>query len=301
MTEKEQKFSLDDAVSAAWAAMLANFWPYLGLLSLASFLSVLPVLAGAVCNTNPDWWALTFVFSLLGTIVHVIAGLLGMICVQIRIVRGQSVNSDNLWGAARSFFPYIAATIFYLWVVAFGLCFLIVPGIIFSIMFRFYPYFMVEHKLGPIGALKASAAITSGAMWELLFLNLILGILKMFAPLAFFVGIVPAHMFSELALAEAYKILLDKTPPEQLPFPYAGSFASDDTLGWEPRMGYDAPDDTSSSALPSSQIAPPAISSTSDSKLDATIELSEEREAVQEVPHAVDNETGENDKTSQEH
>lgn len=295
MTEKEQKFSLDDAASAAWANLLENFWPYLGLWSLASFLSVLPMLAGTVTNMNPDWWALTFLFSLLGSVVHVIAGTLGRINVQILIVRGKTVSSDDLWGAAKSFFPYLAATIFYWWVVTFGLCFLIVPGIIFSIMFMFYPYFMAEHKLGPIGALKASAAITSGAMWELFFLNLILGILKLFAPLAFIVGIIPAHMFSELAITQAYRILLDKTPAAELPFPYSAVTIPAGSLDWDEKMGYD---EQFKDAQAPGEISD--LTSQQEAEIGETIDLPDEK-SFQEVSSTVDNEPGENDKSSQEH
>jgi len=295
MTEKEQKFSLDDAVSAAWANLLENFWPYLGLWSLAGFLSVLPMLAGTVTNMNPDWWALTFIFSLLGSIIHVIAGTLGRINIQIRIVRGKPVSSDDLWGAAKSFFPYLAATLFYWWVVTFGLCFLIVPGIIFSIMFMFYPYFMAEHKLGPIGALKASAAITSGAMWELFFLNLILGILKLFAPLAFIVGIIPAHMFSELAITQAYRILLDKTPAAELPFAYSAGTTQAGSLAWDETMGYDESlNDAQSQSVMSN------LTVQQETEIGETIKVPDEP-AVEAVLPTVDNEPVENDKSSQEH
>lgn len=290
MSEKEQKFSLDDAVSAAWSVMLAKFWPYLGLLSLASFLSVLPFLASTVCQMNPDWWALGLLFSVLGAVVHVLAGLLGMTYVQIRIVRDKTVSSDDIWGAIGSFFPFIAATLFYGWVVCFGLCLFIVPGIIFGIMFRFYSHFMAEHKLGPIGALKASAAITSGAMWELFFLHLILGILKMFAPLAFLVGAVPAHMFSELAITEAYKILLDKTPSEELPFSYVRSADIYENMPLEESVDF-AHSTSAASMLAFDQHTAP----------DETIQLPPEKETVEEPSTAVDNNIGENDKSSQEH
>jgi hypothetical protein len=236
----EQKFSLDDAMAGGWKVMLDNFWTFLGLLSLAGFLTVLPQIASAVCNLNPDWWAFSLFLSLLGVVLHVIVFALGPINVQIKMCRGLKASSDDLWGAADKFFPYIGASLIYLWVVVFGTFMFVVPGIIFGIMFMFYPYFIVEHKLGPIQALKASAAITSGAMWELLFLCLMLTVIRSFAPLAFFVGIIPAHMFCELAVTKAYMILLDKTPGEQLPFVYVGAKVPEAHV-WEDSMGYDDP------------------------------------------------------------
>jgi len=240
------KFTLDESMQGAWGVLLENFWKYLGLYSLAVFLGFLPDIASSVCGMNSDWWLFSAFLSLMGGVLKAVLLGLGIYYVQAKLVRGEKATSDDLWKPAGKFWAYIGASIIYAWVVVIGCCFLIVPGIIFGIMFMFYPYFLAEHRLGPIQSLKASAAITSGAMWELFFLCLILILIKGVAPLAFIIGAVPAHLFAELAVAQAYRQLLNNTPDSELPFVYdRGRFSHGDTveapLHWDDSMGYDDP------------------------------------------------------------
>lgn len=290
-TVPEPKFSLDDAMSASWKTFSGNFPTLLGLWALAGFLAFLPHVASAVCNLNADWWAFALFLSLLGFVLQIVVHVLGMMNVQIRLCRGQGAGSDDLWSCGGKFFAYFGASFIYAWVIFCGALMFIVPGIIFGIMFMFYPYFLAEHKLGPIQALKASAAITSGAMWELFFLLIILHIVKVLGFFAFVIGLIPTVMYAELTIAQAYKMLLDKTPAEKLPFKYVNvdpdMQPADGGFVWEESMGYDDPN--------------PVEIESSAAVNDDGVRLETPPEDVQfdEVP--VDNKAGENDKSGQEH
>jgi hypothetical protein len=216
-----EKLSVDQSMSAGWNLLCDNFWTYARLASLAILLMFLPDIASSAIGLSSNFAVFAIVLSILGLVLKAILPL-GIINLQIRIVNGQSISSDDLWTPWKRYPAFLGATLIYGWVVCMGLLFLVVPGIIFGIMFQFYPYFIVEHKLGPIQALKASAAITAGAMWELFFLGLLLGIIQAVAGLTF-LGLLPAQVFQLLTTTSVYKTLLNNTPADELPFPYESS------------------------------------------------------------------------------
>ncbi|MDZ4834526.1 MAG: hypothetical protein SGJ27_12175 [Candidatus Melainabacteria bacterium] len=214
-----EKFTLDDSMSAGWQLLSDNFWTYARLASLSLLLMFLPDMASMALAFNSSVAFLSVIFLLLSVALKIILPL-GLINIQIRMVNGQSVSSDDFWTPAGRFLAFLCAALIYAWVVSFGLLMFVVPGIIFGIMFQFFPYFIVEHKLGPIQALKASAAITAGAMWELFLLGVMLVFINGIASLFFVLGMVPAQIFAHLTMTSVYKTLLNNTPPEELPFPY---------------------------------------------------------------------------------
>ena len=61
---------------------------------------------------------------------------------------------------------YFIATILFAAVVGVGLIFMIVPGVMAFVTFRFYGPAIVEHKYGPLKALSYSFAITAGKRME---------------------------------------------------------------------------------------------------------------------------------------
>lgn len=234
-----EKFSLDESMAIGWGLFVVNFWKFAGLAGLALFVAALPHIASSVAGLNPDWVAYSIIMSILGMVMNVIANM-GIINLLVRIVDGKPVSSNDLWTPAGRFWSFVGATLIYVWIVGFGLCFLVVPGIIFGIMFQFYPYFVVEHRLGPIKALKASAAITAGAMWDLFFLGLLLAIIEGLSLFALLIGIIPAVVFCKFTMTHVYKRLLDNTPADQLPFSCETS-KPDSALAWDDKMGCDEP------------------------------------------------------------
>lgn len=214
-----EKFTVDESMSAGWHLLGEHFWTYTKMASLAILLIFLPDLASFAIAFNSNFAFLGGMFFLLGIVLKGIVPM-GLIYIQLRLLDGQPVSSDDFWKPARGYFSFVIATLIYLWVVFFGLFFFVAPGIIFAIMFQFYPFFIVEHKLGPIQALKASSDITSGAMWELLLLGVLFAVIQGISSIFFIFGLVPAQVFTQLTLTSVYRTLLNNTPPEELSFKY---------------------------------------------------------------------------------
>lgn len=102
---------------------------------------------------------------------------IGLVKISLDVSFGQKGEFSDLFSQAHLILKYLAGKILYTLIVAVGLVLLIVPGVIWAIKFRFFPYFIVDKEIGPIQALKESARITEGAKMDLLLLFILCGII----------------------------------------------------------------------------------------------------------------------------
>ena len=220
MMMSNSKFTIEDVVSHGWAATKVNFWGFMGLLAIAGFVQVLPGFASFSMQFGQgDPSVVISLKTMLGLVAGIISAfmMIGLINVQLMLIDGKTASSNDLWLSNR-FFPFIGATIIFGCLVGVGSLLCVIPGIVLAIMLQFYPYFIVEHRLGPIQSLKASAAITSGCLWNLFFLGIVLGIIEGIGAMLFLIGAIPAHMVKRMSMTYAYRRLLENTPLEELPF-----------------------------------------------------------------------------------
>jgi uncharacterized membrane protein len=85
---------------------------------------------------------------------------------------------------------------------------LIIPGIIFAIVFQFYAYVIAEHpQVRAVDALRRSAQITRGARIRLLGLAAVLLLLNVAGAFLCFVGLIVTYAISATALAYVYRLL----------------------------------------------------------------------------------------------
>ena len=120
-----------------------------------------------------------------------------------------TVDLSVLWHP-RPFWKFLGASILLMLAVAIGLVLLIVPGIIFMLMFMFTTFIVIERELGPIEAMKESRRITRGHKWQLLGFLLMLVLINLLGLLALVVGIFVSIPVSSLAFVHAYRMLAGK-------------------------------------------------------------------------------------------
>jgi len=89
---------------------------------------------------------------------------------------------------------------------------LIVPGILFALMFMFTTFIVIDREFGPIDSMKESRRLTYGHKWKLLGLSLLLVLINLLGWAALFVGFVTVPI-SSLALIHAYRVLGGKVEP----------------------------------------------------------------------------------------
>ena len=81
----------------------------------------------------------------------------------------EHVSLYDLWHPEKIIY-FIGATIMQGLALIGGLILLIIPGIIFALMFWFAGYLVMDKNLGPVEAIRESARITNGHKWELFLL-----------------------------------------------------------------------------------------------------------------------------------
>jgi len=88
----------------------------------------------------------------------------------------QGLEFSDITRALTAIPSYLIASALFLLIVAFGLVFLILPGVYLFLKYQFYGYFIADRRMGPFNALKQSARITDGlkrrllAFWLVLYL-----------------------------------------------------------------------------------------------------------------------------------
>lgn len=152
--------------------------------------------------------AVGILLALFGLILKFIFEL-GLIRLLLDLHAGQKDRLTVLLSQATRVWRYVGASLVYTLFVVGGLLLLVVPGIYALIRLQFFSYIIVEENVGPIEALKKSAAITQGHVGALfLFLLMAFGLLVVSA-LPFGLGLLVSVPVSMLASVFVYRALLN--------------------------------------------------------------------------------------------
>lgn len=131
----------------------------------------------------------------------------------------ETVQINDLWNPG-AFFRYVIGQVAVGLIVIVGLILLIVPGIIFALMFLFTSYLIVDKHMKPFDAIKESMRITKGHKWQLfLFVLTIIGI-NILGLLALAIGLLVSIPVSMLAVVHVYR-KIEHAASEITPVPTA--------------------------------------------------------------------------------
>lgn len=136
----------------------------------------------------------------------------------LKFTDGQRPRAAELVQTYPLLLKFIGANILYNLIILVGLVLLIVPGIIWAIKYQFFGYIVVDQKLGPLAALKASGRLTDGVKWELLGFNIVAVLINAAGALLLIVGLVATVPTTLIATVYLYRTLqqqmaMPKTPP----------------------------------------------------------------------------------------
>ncbi len=211
----DEKFAIDDVIGSGWLVTKKRWWPLLCILGVNGLVASLVPLAGFVMgfggSMSMDNIGMQLLLGFLSAVVAFTVEI-GMMNVYLMALDGKKINADDCFRCIKYLPNYFVVALLSRMAIGLGyLCF-IVPGIILQISFQFAGYFLVEKKLGPIAALKASWMICDGARWQLVLLAVVSYFIHVFGVLCFLIGAIPAYMVNSLANAATYRSLLAKTP-----------------------------------------------------------------------------------------
>ncbi|MCJ7599402.1 MAG: hypothetical protein MUO41_12435 [Methyloceanibacter sp.] len=212
------EFSIKSALNFGWETFKRRPWFFVGA-TLVIFL--LYIVAGALTVTID--YALTGVtenHSGVGSILDWLIGTLismGVVAFYLKAHDNpEQVTLSALWHP-HPYWSYLAATVLVGLVIVLGLLLLIVPGIIFGLMFMFTSFIVIDRAFGPIDAMKESKRITSGYRWRLLGFILLLALINLAGVIALVVGLLVTVPVTSIAFANAYRVLSDRAGVQPIP------------------------------------------------------------------------------------
>jgi uncharacterized membrane protein len=196
------KFSIADAITYSWNAAFRNFASVM-LVSVVVFVGNGLVFLISTVNGNAG---LNLAFQLLGVLVDLLL-VLGLVRASLDVVQGRTPTLAEVF-RPDGYGPYLIASILFLVGVWLGIVLLVVPGVIFGIVFQFYGYVVAEHPDVPaLVALQRSAQITHGVRFRLFGLSVILLLLNLFGAMLCVVGLIVTYAITAIALAYVYRLL----------------------------------------------------------------------------------------------
>lgn len=208
------EFSAGAAIRFGWETFKRRPWFFVGstfLILLASGLS-----DGITSGIDAALTGSADQPSIIGTVINFALGtLISMGATAFYLAahdNPDTVDLSALWHP-QPFWKYLGASILLALAIGIGLVLLIVPGIIFGLMFMFTTFIVIERGLGPIDAMSESNRLTRGHKWQLFGFSLLLLLINVLGLLALVVGLLVSIPVSTLAFVHAYRVLGGKAAP----------------------------------------------------------------------------------------
>lgn len=110
------------------------------------------------------------------------------------------------------FFAFLGGALLMAIALIFGYAACIVPGVILTLGWMFFGFFVVDREEGPVGGLKASWRATTGSKGKLFILALLIVLVAIAGYIACCVGIFVAIPVIQLGMAYAYMKLTGEEP-----------------------------------------------------------------------------------------
>ncbi len=211
-----QPWEAGEVVSRAWDIFKVHWVPLVFGTMIGSAAASAPQQIGSIYNVvahgpggdkypidDPIWVALAVGGGVIGWVLQAFfqAGFTKMYATA---ARGAAPEFAHVFSGAPHFFRMLGAMFLQMFLIMLGMIFFLVPGIILALGLMLTPYYVVDRGMGPIEAMKASWAATTGEKGKLFVLGLYwLGIMIL-GMLACCVGILPAIATMGLTQAIVY-------------------------------------------------------------------------------------------------
>lgn len=197
-------FSIESSIKFGWETFKKRPWFLIGAAAIILVVSSLSSSLSQNMHQNGLMSLIGFLLSLgISTLID-----MGMTSLTLKAHDNvEAVKYEDLW-YPKPFWKYLGASILTGLIVACGFVLLIVPGIIFALMFFFVKFIVIERELMPVEALKESARITKGHKVSLLGLLLFAIVINVVGALCLFVGLLVSIPVTALSIAHAYRSLV---------------------------------------------------------------------------------------------
>jgi hypothetical protein len=127
-----------------------------------------------------------------------------------RSLTNPSPGSEETGGfpSATTLLNFLGATVLYMFVVAVGSLFFLVPGIVLAMRLQFHPQLVFDQKLDAVQSLLRSFALTRGVFWNLFALSLATGAVLAVGTLFIGLGLLVALPLVVMVQTSVYRVLM---------------------------------------------------------------------------------------------
>lgn len=199
------QFSAGEAIRFGWNRTKENLGFLSAFLALGFLILVAMNLVVELANKNAP--PITNLIFRVVSVVLQSAVSMGFIRAALRLCDDEKGEFSDLFSSLPLFFKYFLGSIIYILIVLAGMVLLIFPGIVWSIKYVFFSYFIVDKGQGPFEALGNSSRLTRGVKGDLFLLGLLLAAMNIVGFVALMVGLFLTVPVSMLAFAFAYRLL----------------------------------------------------------------------------------------------
>lgn len=202
MSSTAAPFSYGEALRHGWQAFTANVGAMaLYALVVVAVSGLLNLLLASLDATQ------TFIGNVAVFLINQVISI-GWLRIALDAIDGRPIETERIRASFSVLVPFIVAAILFSIGVTIGLVLLVIPGIVFAVVFGFYGWPLVDGAVGDgLSALRRSAEITRGHRWQLFGFVIVLVLLNIVGVLALVIGVLITSAVSILALAHVYRRL----------------------------------------------------------------------------------------------
>ena len=197
-------FSAGECIRFGWETFKKRPWFLIGAYLL--LILVVGIATGVLGRFNADGTAISLIAALARFVLDLLAGM-GTIAFTLKAHDDiEHVSIVDFWHPY-PFWKYTGSTLLFGIILVGGFLLLVVPGIIWSIMFGFAGYLVVDKAMWPMEALKESKRMTYGYKWELFLLAIFTILIVLLGVVCLLVGMLVAYPIVTIATAHAFRTI----------------------------------------------------------------------------------------------
>jgi len=194
---------IGEAIQFGWDTFKANV-----VLLLA--VQIAALIAEGIVSAAAEWvhiskfheFAMSLAYLVVTMIIH-----LGFVKISLKFRDGEAVEFANLFDSFNVLGQFIIAGVLVGLAIAFGMIFLVFPGIIIAIRFCLAGYTIYDEKRGPIEAIQRSIELTRGYGLDLFLFGMLLFGINLLGIICLGIGVFVSGPVTLLAVAYIYRHL----------------------------------------------------------------------------------------------
>ncbi len=175
----------------------------------------------ALPRTEPAYKALAIATSVVGFVVGTFFRA-GTITMSLKVARGQPISVADVFSGGPHLVPLLVNAFLSTLVAAIGFLVFIVPGVMLTYGLMLGPYYVVDQRLGPIAAMRASWESTKGQKVNLFVLSLLCALVVLLGVMACGFGALVAIPVINIATTLAYMHIAGRLGPNDPGHPLSG-------------------------------------------------------------------------------